>query len=155
MWYRRMVRFHFEYFIFFPLIAAYWTMTNEFINFSCLVPFLKKPYMALKVEQTLEQMLIKVIFRSFHFHGKTYWYCSVYYYPLKFLSAKINYALLRIKKLFRPLHSTFWEKLKSYMVCSWTLTSYEVIDILRNILVISLFQKSFTLHTWKFLYHKT
>ena len=51
----------------------------------------------------LQQTRILFI-RSFHFHGKTYWYASVYYY---FLSAKKKiYAEMRMEKLCGPFYST-------------------------------------------------
>jgi hypothetical protein len=47
------------------------------------------------------------------------------------------------------------EKSLSPMLCLWTLTSYELIDKLRKILVIGLSQKPLTLHAWKCIYNDT
>jgi hypothetical protein len=47
------------------------------------------------------------------------------------------------------------EKSLSPMLCSWTLTSCELIDKLRKILVIGLSQKPLTLDAWKFWCKKT
>ena len=61
--------------------------------------------LSISMERPIDIVLF--IIRSFHFHGKAYWYCSVYYYYYYyyyFLSAKKKiYAVTRIEKLWRPL----------------------------------------------------
>jgi hypothetical protein len=93
-----------------------------------------------------------LLVRAFHLSvGKPYWYCSVYYYSLK----KKKSTPYNISKNYLHHYIGHVEKSLSPMLCLWTLTSYELIDKLRKILVIGLSQKPLTLHAWKFWCKKT
>jgi hypothetical protein len=79
---------------------------------------------------------------------------STYYYSLCCLSAKKMTPYYILKNYFHH-YIGHVEKSLSYMLCSWTLTSYKVIDKLQKIRVIGLSPKPLTLHAWKFWCKKT
>ena len=90
------------------------------------------------------------VFRSFHFHEKTYWYCSVYYY---FLSAK-KWNLHRDTYRKTVIFDISKDVLDSPFVLDlWSFT--ELFDTLRKTLVSRSSQKPLTLHASKFIYNDT
>ena len=93
-------------------------------------------------------LLYLIIIRAFHLSvGKPYWYCSVYYY---YSLKKKNLHLIIYRKTIYTITLDLLTKSLSPLLYSWTLTSYELIDTLRKILVIGLSQKQLSLHPWKF-----